>query len=180
MPQTDNCLPVDIGALKAQVDAEIAARLLVEADSARHIHRRGFRVGELNLLVELDMSSEVAEMPPLYRLPGAPNGIKGIANRHGRVIPVMDLSILFALQNRRTANQWLLVCGRGDAAVGLVIDSLPERKIFVQHDTINLQDVASPMAAYAKAAYGQGNDVWIDLDVQTFFAAVFGIELAAV
>ena len=127
---------IDINALKAQVDAEIAARLLIEADSARYIQRRGFCIGDLKLLVPLDATSEVLEMPPLFRLPGAPAGIMGLANRHGRVVPVMDLSVLFEMPLDRAASSWLLVCGRGDEAVGLVIDSLPERKSFVQDDEI--------------------------------------------
>lgn len=180
MPQTNNGQPIDINALKAQVDAEIAARLLAEADSARHIHRRGFRVGQLSLLVKLDMTSEVVELPIVYRLPGAPLGVKGITNRHGRVIPVVDLSIFFGIKHQHVANQWLLVCGRGDAAVGIVIDSLPEHKIFLQDDTISHLDVASPIVFYAKAAYRQGSDVWMDIDAEAFFEAVFKIKTLSV
>ena len=51
------------------------AQLLVEADAARYIQRRGFYIGDLRLLVQLDATSEVLEIPPLFRLPGAPNGI---------------------------------------------------------------------------------------------------------
>jgi chemotaxis signal transduction protein len=167
---------IDINALKAQVDAEIAARLLIEADSARYIQRRGFCVGDLKLLVSLDATSEVLEMPPLFRLPGVPTGIMGLANRHGRVVPVIDLSVLFELPRDRAANQWLLVCGRGDEAVGIVIDSLPDRKRFVQDDKLSLSDITHPIAIYAKAAYREGQDIWIDLDTEQFFATVFRVE----
>src|SRR5450759_3597780 len=171
---------IDINALKAQVDAEIAARLLIEADSARYIQRRGFCIGNLKLLVHLNATSEVLEMPPLFRLPGAPTGIVGLANRHGRVVPVMDLSVLFGLPHDRAANAWLLVCGRGDEAIGLVIDCLPDRKRFVQDDEITLSDITHPIAGYASAAYREGQDIWIDLDTEKLFAAVFHVEAALV
>jgi chemotaxis signal transduction protein len=171
---------IDINALKAQVDAEIAARLLIEADSARYIQRRGFCIGNLKLLVHLNATSEVLEMPPLFRLPGAPTGIVGLANRHGRVVPVMDLSVLFGLPHDRAANAWLLVCGRGDEAVGLVVDSLPDRKRFVQEDETTLSDITHPIASYARAAYREGQDIWIDLDTEELFAAVFHVEAALV
>ena len=171
---------IDINALKAQVDAEIAARLLIEADSARYIQRRGFCIGNLKLLVHLNATSEVLEMPPLFRLPGAPTGIVGLANRHGRVVPVMDLSVLFGLPHDRAANVWLLVCGRGDEAVGLVVDSLPDRKRFVQEDETTLSDITHPIASYARAAYREGQDIWIDLDTEELFAAVFHVEAALV
>src|SRR3972149_3767353 len=118
MPQKDLAKTVDIDALKAQIDAEIAARLLVEADFASHIQRRGLYIGDLRLLVHLGAASEVVEMPQLFRLPGAPAGVKGLANRYGRVVPVIDLPAAFGFQHDHAANEWLLVCGRGDDAVG--------------------------------------------------------------
>ena len=171
---------IDSNALKAQIDAEIAARMLIEADSARYVQRRGFRIGDLKLLVRLDATSEVLEIPPLFRLPGAPAGIKGLANRHGRVVPVIDLSVLFGMPSDRPAGSWLLVCGRGDEAVGLVIDSLPDRKRFVHDDEIGLADLTHPIASYARAAYRDKQAIWIDLDTEALFAAVFQVESATV
>jgi chemotaxis signal transduction protein len=176
MLQIESSKTIDINALKAQIDAEIAARLLIEADAARYIQRRGFCIGDLRLLVHLDATSEVLEVPPLFRLPGAPTGVKGLANRHGRVVPVIDLTVLFGLQHVSAASEWLLVCGRGDAAVGIVIDSLPERKKFVKDDEIGLSDITHPIASYAAAAYRDGQDIWVDLDTEKFFAAVFQVE----
>jgi chemotaxis signal transduction protein len=167
---------IDIDALKAQVDNEIAARLALEADAARYIHRRGFSAGGFRLLLGLDATSEVAEMPPLYRLPGAPAGIKGLSNRHGRVVPVVDISLLFGTGQDYEAKVWLLVCGRGEEAVGLVVDSLPERKKFAQEDEVSLSEITHPIASYARAAYREGQDVWLDLDMEAFFAMVFQVE----
>lgn len=167
---------IDIDALKAQIDAEIAARLLLEADYARYIHRRGFYVGDLRLLVNLDATSEVAEMPPLFRLPGAPAGVRGLTNRHGRVVPVVDISVLFGTQHDFEPKVWLLVCGRGDEAVGLVVDSLPERKKFAVDDEISISEITHPIASYAKAVYREGQDIWIDLDTEAFFTSVFQVD----
>ncbi|MDH4234080.1 MAG: chemotaxis protein CheW [Gallionella sp.] len=180
-PQINNTFKaIDVYALKAQVDAEIAARMAAEADSARYVHRRGFHAGDLRLLVNLSATSEVVEMPPLFCLPGAPAGIKGIANRHGRVVPVLDLSILFGAQHfarqHDAAKVWLLVCGRGDVAVGLVVDSLPEHKKFAVEDEASLSEVAHPIATYAKSAYREGQDIWIDLDTEALFASVFQVD----
>ena len=169
-----------INALKAQIDAEIAARLIVEADAARLIHRRGFRAGDMRLLVQIDAISEVAEMPQLFRLPGAPVGIVGLVNRHGRVMPVMDLSVFFGIQQEHPINTWLITCGRGDEAVGLIIDSLPERKKFAQDDVINLADVKHPIAKHAKAAYREGQNIWVDVDFEAFFATTLQVETSSV
>lgn len=176
MPRMDPAKSVDINALKAQIDAEIAARLLAEADFASDINRRSFCVGDLKLLMDLDATSEVVEMPQLFRLPGAPVGVKGLANRYGRVVPVVDLSAVFGFQHNAALAQWLLVCGRGETAVGIMIDSLPERKKFIRDDETNLSEVTHPISAYAKAAYLEWQDIWIDLDAGALFAAIFHAE----
>ncbi|MFZ5523232.1 MAG: chemotaxis protein CheW [Pseudomonadota bacterium] len=172
MPNQDTDQTVDIDALKAQVDADIAARLLIEADAARQIHRRGFRIGDLKLLVSLDATSEVSRIPTIFRLPGAPTGIVGLVNSHGRVMPVVNLSVLFGIPQKHAATAWLLTCGRGDGAVGLIIDSLPERKRFVRDDEISLSEVEHPIAPHARAAYREGRNIWIDVDFEELFTAV--------
>jgi chemotaxis signal transduction protein len=179
MAQINSTQTIDINALKAQVDAEIAARLQVEADYARHIHRRGFHVGDLRLLVDMDATSEVLDMPPLFRLPGAPRGIKGLVNRHGRVVPVIDIPDLFGHQTNRAKHSWLLVCGRGDEAVGIIIDSLPERKKFIQDDRVDLEEITHPITAHAKRAYREGKDIWIDLDTGALFDSVFHVDTSS-
>ncbi|MFZ2541621.1 MAG: chemotaxis protein CheW [Gallionella sp.] len=180
MPSQKFDQTVDLDSLKAQVDAEILARLQVEAEAAHHIYRRGFHIGEMKLLVSLDATSEVTEIPPLFRLPGAPIGVIGLVNSHGRVLPVADLSVLFGIQHQRSASAWLLTCGRGDDAVGLIIDSLPERKKFVRDDEVNLVEVTLPIAAYARGAYRDGQDIWVDVDFVKFFTAVLQVDLTAV
>ncbi|HEY0665214.1 MAG TPA: chemotaxis protein CheW [Gallionella sp.] len=179
MQQTNSLQFVDKEALKAQVDAEIAARLELEADYARYVHRRGFNVGPLRLLVGLDEASEVAEMPPLFRLPGAPQGVKGLANRHGRVVPVLDLLALFGAADMQKDGGWLLVYGRGDEAVGIMIDSLPDRKKFALEDAVGIEKITHPIAAHARAAYREGDAIWIDMDMAALFAAVFRIDSSA-
>jgi chemotaxis signal transduction protein len=92
----------------------------------------------------------------------------------------MDLSVLFEMSADRSANSWLLICGKGDEAVGIAIDSLPERKSFVQEDEIGLSEVEHPIASYAKAAYRDGQDIWIDIDTNEFFGKVFHVETDSV
>ena len=167
---------VDIEALKAQVDADIEARLEAEADYARYIHRRGVRVGEMRLLVAMDATSEVAEMPPLFRLPGSPNGVRGLANRHGRVVPVLDLRTLFENESEAKGGERLLVYGRGDDAVGLIVDSLPDRKKFTQDSAVALEEVTHPIVLYAQAAYREDEDIWIDIDMKLLFASIFNLD----
>lgn len=167
---------VDIEALKAQVDADIAARLEAEADYDRYIHRQGFKVGEMRLLVDMDTVSEVTKMSPLYRLPGSPTGVVGLVNRHGRVIPVLDLLTLFENEGGSKSGDWLLVYGRGDDAVGLMVDSLPDRKKFAQDSAVALEEVTHPIVLHAQAAYRQDEEIWVDVDMELLFSSVFNLR----
>jgi len=89
----------------------------------------------------------------------------------------MDIPAVKSLKHERAAaTQWLLVCGRGDEAVGIIIDSLPERKKFTQDDEISLSQVTHPIVAYAKAAYMEWQDIWIDLDTEAMFPAVLQMD----
>jgi chemotaxis signal transduction protein len=180
MPQMNPAESIDINALKSQVDAEIAARLQVEAEQALHIHRRGFHVGNLRLLVDMEIASEVLDMPLLFRLPGAPRGVTGLANRHGRVVPVVDIARLYDIQHGDAEYPWLLVCGRGEEAAGIIISSLPERKKFVTDDQVGVAEVSNPIGAYARGAYREGQDIWVDLDTDAFFASVFQVDPASI
>jgi chemotaxis signal transduction protein len=124
----------------------------------------------------MESASEVLAMPPLFRLPGAPRGVNGLVNRHGRVVPVIDMTDLFGVRHEGAENPWLLVCGRGDEAVGITTSSLPERKKFVDDDCVSLAEIGHPIAAYAKGAYREGRDIWVDLDTDAFFDSVFLVE----
>jgi len=179
MQQKNSSQPIDIEALKAQVDEEIASRLVAEAEYAKYIHRRGINVGELKLLVGMDSVSEVVEMPPTFRLPGAPAGVIGLANRHGRVVPVLDLLTLFDSANRRNKYAWLMVYGRNEDAVGVIVDSLPDRRRFAQGDEVSTAEITHPISTYAKAVYrGVNQDIWIDLDMEALFASIFQVDMS--
>lgn len=169
---------IDFAALKAQVDADIEARMAAEAGAAHYIQRRGFRVGKFNLAVALDAASEVAALSEVYHLPGAPAGVIGLVNRHGRVVPAIDLLSLSGARSGTLEDLWLLVCGKGDEAVGLVIDSLPERIMFSQTEATDLTAISGEMTHYADAAYRKHDQTWLDMNLEKLFASIFNLEAA--
>jgi twitching motility protein PilI len=139
------------------------------------IERQGYRVGDLRILAKFDATSELSVMPPIYRLPGAPDGVKGLANLHGNVVPVFELARWFNVTHDPKATPMLLVLGYGDEAIGVIIDGLPVRKRFSPNDAVSV-DLGHPrMARFSTAAYSeQGNQsdqytVWMEFDHQRFF-----------
>lgn len=158
----------DVATAQARVLGEIAARqnATVASDS---IDRQGYRIGALRILSKYDASSELAPMPKVYRLPGAPEGVKGLANMHGNVVPVFELTRWFGVEHSTGVQQMLLVLGHGEGAVGVVIDGLPERKRFTAADEVAVAMGHPRMARFAKAAYRDSGGIWMEFDDRRFF-----------
>lgn len=138
--------------------------------------REGFRIGELRLMIRYRDGSELAELPPVYRLPGAPAWFAGMANLHGDLVPVFDLAALFGVAHGE-GKPMLLVLGHGEARAGVVIDGLPVRLRLVAED--RLADVALPprLAACAQGVWWSDGADWIDLEVEALLAQL-AAELA--
>jgi chemotaxis signal transduction protein len=158
----------DVASAQARVLAEIAARQNAAVVS-NSIERQGYRIGALRILSKYDASSELAPLPAIYRLPGAPDGVKGLANMHGNVVPVFELTRWFGVEHNQEAQQMLLVLGHGEGAVGVVIDGLPERKRFTQGDEVAVAMGHPRVARFAKAAYRDSGGIWMEFDDRRFF-----------
>jgi twitching motility protein PilI len=159
----------DVAAAQARVLAEIAARQGIASKPDNAIERQGYRIGALRILATYDATSELAAMPTIYRLPGAPDGVKGLANLHGNVIPVFELTRWFGVEHDANSQQMLLVLGHGDGAVGVVIDGLPERKRFSPADAVDIEIGHPRMARFATAAYRDSKGIWLEFDDRRFF-----------
>ena len=163
---------VDISGMsdaQTRLFAEISARENAVGHKDDLIERQGYRVGDLRILAKFDASSELAVMPTIYRLPGAPDGVKGLANLHGNVVPVFELARWFNVVHDPKATPMLLVLGYGSAAIGVVIDGLPVRKRFAPADEVPVDMGNSRMARFAHSAYRDAEGVWMEFDDQRFF-----------
>jgi twitching motility protein PilI len=94
--------------------------------------RQGLAIGELNLMIRYQDGSELTEMPQYFRLPNVPDWFCGIANLHGVLTPVFDLSRYLRIARRAQAKPMLLVLSHGADAAGIVIDGMPERLRWTQ------------------------------------------------
>ncbi|HEY0885271.1 MAG TPA: chemotaxis protein CheW [Ramlibacter sp.] len=144
--------------------------------AAAPLLRQGFRIGELRLMIGYGDGSELADLPAVYRLPGAPAWFPGMANLHGALVPVFDLAALFGVAHGE-GKPMLLVLGHGDERAGIVIDGLPVRLRLAPQDRI--PDAALPprLAGCADGAWWSDGADWIDLQVEALLAQL-AAELA--
>lgn len=138
--------------------------------------RFGFRVGSIGFLVPANMRCELVEETEIYSVPTTPIWFPGLINLRGGLVPVFDLKKLFVMENTGGEKTNLLVLNAEADAVGVLIDGLP-RNIETN------QRVAQPplpeiLRDHSLAVYGQGQEIWVEIDFDGFFLAA-GSRIAA-
>lgn len=86
-----------------------------------------FSVGEELFAVDILRVQEINRMMALTKVPQSPDGVEGVINLRGRIIPVLDLRVQFgfprAEHNEHTRIVVVEVSGQ---TVGFVVDSVHE------------------------------------------------------
>jgi purine-binding chemotaxis protein CheW len=82
-----------------------------------------FQLGEGLYGLELNHIQEVVDDARVYFLPGAPPGIMGALNLHGRILPVLDLPLQFGFDNGPRAKR-MIVPTEQDCPLVLAVDSV--------------------------------------------------------
>jgi chemotaxis signal transduction protein len=132
--------------------------------------RQGFRIGDLHLMIRYEDGSELSEIPVIHRMPSAPDWFCGVANLHGKVVPVFDLARYIGVEPASDAKRMLLVLSRGADAAGVVIDGLPVR---LRIETENFtDDMLVPLAleGLVKRSYWIEEHNLMDLNVEALLA----------
>ena len=156
---------------KSFVDAD-AFNKKTEPDLPKDIEAgsyHAFRIGDIGLLIPQDSICEVAEELAYCQLPNTSAVLYGMANLRGSIIPLFDLHELFGFAiNNKTARK-VLIIGRGENAVAVMISELPIRILITSdHRLSNLPPIPDKLQPYIKSCY-QEDGVWFSWDLDSFF-----------
>ncbi len=88
--------------------------------------RYGYRAGNMRFLVPKDTVSELLHNSKIYHLPNSPRWLVGLINLHGNVIPVVDVASYIGDEISHLQKSNVLAIGRNEAAIGVLIDGMPE------------------------------------------------------
>ncbi|MBN1964870.1 MAG: chemotaxis protein CheW [Anaerolineae bacterium] len=128
---------------------------------------------------------EISALVRITPLPAAPPAVLGVINRHGRVIPLLDLRQCLGMTGAVLGLETLFVVVRGgpeqpDAAAGLVVDSV-ERVATLPPGAITLPAQSGPYIQGMAAT--QGDSPLLVLDVpallDAFSPSVLSLERTA-
>lgn len=79
------------------------------------------RIGEMLFAFDAAHIAEVIRLPPITRVPGAPNFLLGVGAHRGEVLPVVDLAPLLRLGNTAVSVRTRAAITRSDGIVVAII-----------------------------------------------------------
>lgn len=90
------------------------------------LHRYlGFVVGDEHLGLPIDAVREVARVPPITEVPGAPRVVRGVIALHGRIVTVIDLRRRLCAPDPPPGEGCrVLLVPSGDEDVALLVDEV--------------------------------------------------------
>lgn len=84
-----------------------------------------FRLAEQHFALHIEHVVEVAAMVALTPVPESPDPLLGVANRHGDILPVLDLRLILAKDAAPvTTDTLFVVVHDADHLAGLVVDEV--------------------------------------------------------
>jgi len=143
--------------------------------------RFGYRVGALNFLVGNGVLSEVLRAPSVFPIPNVPSALRGYVNRQGALIPVWDIGEIVDCRIvddsmdhspifRKQEESSVLLLGRGDDRVGVMIDALPQTIRHVEKAS-RLPMLPAPLIGHVHDALFAEGELWLALDHESLFSA---------
>jgi twitching motility protein PilI len=142
----------------------------------------GLRLGTESFLLAREETREVLSYPAnLARVPGAKSWIRGLANVHGQLMPIVDLRNFLGgglTANNRVAR--VLVANHREVPVGLMVDEVLGFKKFADGEFVG--DVPPTLLRcerYLAGAFKRGAEVWPVFALRNLLESAEFLEAAA-
>ena len=144
------------------------AILGIKQAAQKKLLRYGFRLGEIGLLIGLSTASEVMDSVPIYPLPQTPAWLIGVINLRGNLVPIFDLKRLLELEGESLEKPRILILGKGESALGMIIDGFP-RPVDTTDTLSRLPPLPNILKPHVPQAHAWDKIVWLEFDHQGFF-----------
>jgi purine-binding chemotaxis protein CheW len=127
-----------------------------------------FRLGDDTYGIAIADVTSIVEMQKITAVPDMPPQVKGVINLRGKVIPVVDLRIQFAMEEHEYGDRTCIIIVEVDGMdLGLIVDTVAE----VQ--SISVEDISPPPRFRSETGAGRfvsgigriGDEVRILIDV---------------
>jgi purine-binding chemotaxis protein CheW len=86
-----------------------------------------FSIGDVMFGIEMNYITEIVGMQKITELPDIPCYMKGIINLRGKIIPVLDIRLLFGKEERQYDDRTcVIVIDIAGIPIGLIVDRVSE------------------------------------------------------
>ena len=133
--------------------------------------RYGFRIGGIGLFVRPETLCEVVPQVTTCPLPNTPPWVAGLINLRGNLVPVFDLHLRFGVAPPADRKRTLLVLDRGESAVGLYADGLPQA-VMTQRVLPELPPLPATLRDHVQKGYVDEGVVWLEFSHAEFFSSL--------
>ena len=130
-----------------------------------------FRIGDERLACSIEQVHEFLPIPTFTPVPGTKPWILGLANVHGDLLTVIDLSwFLSGKRSRVSVRTRLLAASLRGRPVGLLVDEVFGQRHFVAEEGRAARlPRNSPLKAFVHKQYRSGKEVWREFDLDSLF-----------
>lgn len=127
-----------------------------------------FVCGQEHYCVNIRYVTEIVGIQPITNMPDLPGYVKGIINLRGRIIPVIDVRLLFGMHQKEYDDRTcIIVIIINDASFGLIIDRVTEVLNIPECNIVpNPYENSDQNKRYVKNIGKVGSDVMLILDCE--------------
>ena len=133
-----------------------------------------FRVGELACGLPAASAREVLPPQIATRIPGAPEGVRGVVNVRGGLLTLLDGFTLLGQEGRAGPEEAVLVVHHGGRRAGLAVSEVTDLVTLPTAAIEAREDLAGVDARYVAAVGPREGGVFVMLDLAALLEPVFG------
>jgi purine-binding chemotaxis protein CheW len=127
-----------------------------------------FRLAKQLYALQIANIVEVAAMLSLEALPDAPEALLGVANRHGEILPMLDLRIAFKVEpSPITTSSLFLVAEYRGQKLGLLVDEIQQ----VIYPVSSALKAAGSTSRFVSHLLNYENKLYQKIDIKALLAA---------
>jgi len=90
-----------------------------------------FKIADEVFATDIEITREVIRLDAITPVPGAPEAVAGITSVRGRIVPLLELGVLFHIGGHTSLNAYILLVDLPDSeVVGMIVDEILEIRHF--------------------------------------------------
>ena len=90
-----------------------------------------FRIADETFAADIEIAREVIRLDAITPVPGVPEAIAGITSVRGKIVPLLELGVLFRIGRHTSLEAYILLVDLpGSEVVGMIVDEILEIRHF--------------------------------------------------